>query len=48
MAKAHGGEVKATARPDGGLDVTVSLPAAPPANPCPPTPASIKVAEVVP
>ncbi len=29
VARAHGGDVHATARPDGGLDIAVALPAAP-------------------
>ncbi len=33
VATAHGGEVRALARPQGGLDVTVSLPAVPPRPP---------------
>ena len=40
VTRAHGGEVHARARSEGGLDVAVSLPAAtpPPAKPAPPPP----------
>ncbi len=47
VAKAHDGDIRADARPEGGLEVTVTLPVAP-SSPAPPAPTTRHVAEVVP